>query len=128
MKGTCFKSFKYNYLWNESSASSPLGGKGLKKSLFRSRAGRAISGTARSRRLVLFWNILLGSLFIALGAVIGLIKTASFEEHSCPSGDHTPDFGFSAFRTFLDGLVAHGLVFLESVLARPTFILISRHR
>lgn len=127
MKGTRCKPFKHNGLRNKISAFRLPGGEGLRKSLFRSGTGGAIPRTARSRRLVLFWDILLGSLFIALGAVIGLIETTSLEKHPRTAGDYTHSLGLPAFGTFLDGFFGHGLVFLEPVLARPAFIFISRH-
>jgi hypothetical protein len=63
-----------------------------------------------------------------MGSVIRLVEATPLEKHPRPAGDHTPSLGLSAFRTFFDGLIDHGLEFLKPMAARLAFIFIGRHK
>ena len=69
----------------------------------------------------------LGSLFVRLGAVVGLVETTSLEQHRGPDADQPLEREFAALRTLALDLVFHGLKKLKLMVALLAAVVVCRH-
>ena len=72
-------------------------------------------------------GIFFSRLFVSLGAIICLVKTAAFEKHPGPTRNDSSDLTLATGRAFADRLVLHRLEFLELMPALIAFVTVSRH-